>query len=285
MSTPLLTAGVRVPSGPHAPLRLDFDLHALRTVLLSRQGVASLDAGLWDKPGVYVLVGTIAYGEKTEVRVGQSVKLKGRLESHVRSPPIPWWRALAVIRDTTVGFHSAQIGYIEGALADELRARPGIKLFEGKRDADTTLPTYERTALDAFVQTILEALKIVGVSLLSPANEGAEEEEISKPGATHTRVAGTISDLLSAGILSAGDGLEASQKNRTTGETRLARAEVLASGQLRVDGVSYSSPSTALTRGLDVPAGNGWKGWKVAGTSTTLADLRDRLVISAADAV
>ncbi|MGX6446738.1 restriction system modified-DNA reader domain-containing protein [Patulibacter sp. S7RM1-6] len=277
MSTPLLTAGVRVPAGPHAPLRLDFDLHALRTALLSREAVAALDAGVWEKPGVYVLVGGIAYGEKTEVRVGQSVQLKSRLTAHVRTPPIAWWRALAVIRDTTVGFHSAQIRYIEGALADELRARPGVKLFEGQRDADTTLPTYERTALDAFVQTILEALKIVGITLVSPADAGAEEEEISKAGTTHTRVAGTISDLLAAGILSAGDVLEARQKNRATHETRLAQAEVLASGQLRVDGVSYSSPSTALTRGLDISAGNGWIGWKVAGSATTLADLRDRL--------
>ncbi|MBF6618742.1 MAG: hypothetical protein ITG02_00745, partial [Patulibacter sp.] len=59
-------------------------------------------------------------------------------------------------------------------------------------------------------------------------------------------------------------------------EVRVARAEVLASGQLRVGGVAYASPSTALVRELGVSA-NGWKGWKVAGTSTSLADLRARL--------
>ena len=276
MSTPLLTAGVRIPADPHAPLRVDFDLHALRTVLVDRDAVGALDARIWDAPGVYVLIGSIAYGQQTEVRVGQSTKLRSRLSQHVRSPPIAWWRGLAVIRDTTVGFNSAQIRYIEGALADELRARPGVLMFEGQRDADTTLPAYERAALDAFVQTILEALKLVGVSLSSPADAGTAEEEVVRPGGKHTRIGGSISDLLAAGILSAGDELEARQRNRETGEVRVARAEVLASGQLRVGGVAYASPSTALARELGITA-NGWKGWKLAGTSTTLADLRDQI--------
>lgn len=276
MSTPLLTAGVRIPADPHAPLRVDFGLHALQTVLVGREGVASLDARIWDAPGIYVLVGAIAHGRPTEVRVGQSTRLRRRLSEHVGAPPIAWWRALAVIRDTTVGFNSAQIRYIEGALADELRARPGVTLFEGQRDADTTLPAYERAALDAFVQTILEALKLVGISLSSPADVGPDEEEVARPGGKYTRIGGSISDLLAAGILSAGDELEARQKNRETGDVRVARAEVLASGQLRVGGVAYSSPSTALARELGVTA-NGWKGWRLAETSTSLADLRDRL--------
>lgn len=276
MGTPLLTAGVRIPADAHAPLRVDFDLHALRTVLVDRDAVAALDARVWDTAGVYVLVGSIAYGRPTEVRVGQSTKLRGRLTQHVRSPPIAWWRGLAVIRDTTDGFNSAQIRYIEGALADELRALPGVTLFEGQRDADTTLPAYQRAPLDDFVQTILEALKLVGVSLASPADAGTAEEEVVRPGGKYTRIGGSISDLLAAGILSAGDELEARQKNRETGEVRIARAEVLASGQLRVGGVAYSSPSTALARELGVTA-NGWKGWKLADTTTSLADLRDQL--------
>lgn len=276
MSTPLLTAGVRIPAGPNAPLRVDFGLHALHTVLVDREGVAALDARVWDAPGVYVLVGAVSYGRPTEVRVGQSTRLRRRLSEHVGAPPIAWWRALAVIRDTTVGFNSAQIRYIEGALADELRARPGVTLFEGQRDADTTLPAYERAALDAFVQTTLEALKLVGVSLSSPADLGPDEEEVVRPGGKYTRIGGSISDLLAAGILSAGDELEARQRNRETGDRRTVRAEVLASGQLRVGGVAYASPSTALARELGITA-NGWKGWKVAGTSTTLADLRDQL--------
>lgn len=276
MSTPLLTAGVRIPARPDAPLRVDFDLHALHMELVGRDAVSDLDARVWDAAGIYVLVGTIGYGQPTEVRVGQSTRLRSRLGEHVRSPPIAWWRALAVIRDTTVGFNSAQIRYIEGALADELRARPGVTLFEGQRDADTTLPAYERAALDAFVQTILEALKLVGLSLSSPADAGPVEEEVVRPGGKFTRIGGSISDLLAAGILSAGDELETRQRSRESGETRVIRAEVLASGQLRVGGVAYASPSTALARELGITA-NGWKGWRLAGTSTTLADLRDRL--------
>lgn len=283
MAAPLLTAGIGIPAGAHAALRLDFDLHALRAVMVQREGVSLLSADAWERPGVYVLIGSVAYGTPTEVRVGQSVKLRSRLTSHVRKPPIPWWRALAVVRDTTIGFHSAQIRYIEGALADELSARPGVKLFEGQRDADTTLPAYERASLDAFVQTIIEGLKVAGVSLASPANAGSAEEEVAKPDSSHARIPGTVSDLLAAGLLADGDLLEAKQLNRETGELRVAKAEVLASGDLRVDGVSYRSPSTAVTKGLDIPAGNGWKAWKLEGRSTSLADLRDKLDADSSD--
>jgi len=51
---------------------------------------------------------------------------------HWRNPTLEWWRAMVVVRDTTHGFNSAQIGYLEGRLAQELRARPGVDVREGQ---------------------------------------------------------------------------------------------------------------------------------------------------------
>lgn len=180
-----------------------------------------------------------------------------------------WWRAVAVVRDTTAGFDSAQAGYLEGRLAHELAQRPGVVLTEGQRDFDTTVPAYARTHLDAFVETILESLRIVGLDLRSTADVG-EAEEITDE-RTPTKVPGTVADLLAHGFLSAGARLEARRAHRQ------ATAEVLANGSLLVDGVAYRSPSTAAQRGLGVPSANGWKTWKLVGRDITLADLRDRL--------
>jgi hypothetical protein len=275
MSVSLLTAGVQIPSGVDAPLRFDFDLHALRIAMVSREGVRKLDAESWDQPGVYVLLGGVAHGAPLELRVGQAVQLRSRLLQHVRQPPLAWWRAVAVIRDTHAGFNSAEIGYLEGRLASELRERPGVVVVEGKRDHDTTLPTYARTSLDAFVETILEALKVAGLTVASPADEGSSEEETVGP--SPARIPGTVADLLAAGLLSAGDRLEAARTGRATGETKRLEAEVLATGNLLMDGVSYRSPSQAAIKGFEVAAANGWTTWRVAGRQTTLAELRSRL--------
>lgn len=269
MSASLLTAGVQLPRDHAAPIRFDFELHALRVALVNRADVLALSTDEWDQPGVYLLIGPLGAAGPVPVRVGKATGIRTRLKQHRRQPPMDWWRAVAVVRDTTAGFDSAQAGYLEGRLAHELAQRPGVALAEGQRDFDTTVPTYARTHLDAFVETILESLRIVGLDLRSTSDQG-EAEEITDE-RTWTKVPGTVADLVAHGFLSAGAKLEARRAHRH------ATAEILASGSLLVDGVAYRSPSTAAQRGLQVPSANGWKTWKLAGKDITLADLRDRL--------
>lgn len=282
----VLTAGVQIPSSTSAPIRLDFNLHALLVAVVGRDGVAQLGASKeWDAPGFYVLLGGIGGRGPVDVYVGKATSIRARLVQHGARPKLDWWRAVAVVRDTTVGFNSAEVGYLEGKLASELRELPSVNVIEGQVTTDTTLPIEMRTNLDAFVDTALQALKIIGIDLTPATGEQPEEEEVEAPadsgsgGAAPAVIPGTVRDLLAAGLLSPGAQLEASRVNRETGEPRVAHGEVQANGEIlvRETGRAYRSPSKAAQQGLDVVSSNGWRDWTVLGTGTTLAALRDRL--------
>lgn len=272
MAGNVLTASVQVPSDAEAPIRFDFELHALRIGLVAKESIKRLGEE-WRKPGAYVLLGAVGASGKTTLYVGKAVDVRQRLFEHRRNPKLEWWRAMIVVRDTTTGFNSAQIGYLEGRIAQELRARPAVDVREGNTTLDSTIPTVERVPLDAFVETILEALRITGLDLRSEADKGLPSEEPTKGidgGTSRQAVPGTVADLLAAGLLSAGAHLVAQRAGKT------AEAEVTGTGGLLVNGVSYGSPSTAAEQGLDVRSANGWTTWTTP-AGVTLAALRDQL--------
>lgn len=272
MAGSVLTASVQVPSDAEAPIRFDFELHALRVGLVAKQSIERLGEE-WEEPGVYVLLGTVGSSGKTAVYVGKAVDVRQRLFNHRSNPRLEWWRGMIVVRDTTTGFNSAQVGYLEGRLAQELRARPAVDVREGNSTFDSTIPTVERVPLDAFVETVLEALRITGLDLRSEADEGSkgEERERSADGRiSRQTIPGTVADLLAAGLLSPGAKLVCKRAGKS------GEAEVTGSGALIVDGVAYESPSTAAQRALDVQAANGWTTWTTPG-GVALADLRDQL--------
>ena len=76
-----------------------------------------------------------------------------------------WTRAVLVKRDTSHGFTSADIGFLEGHLAAELDGAPGIVLVQGKVDEDLTLPPAATVPLNALVSSIFAVLRLAGVSL------------------------------------------------------------------------------------------------------------------------
>lgn len=265
MSIPVTSAVVQVPGEPGAPVIVDFDVHALRVALVSRDDVLRLPAS-WSVPGVYVLIGALDGRPAAEVYVGKAIKVRDRLGQHRSKPKLSWWRAVAVTRDTTAGFNSAEIGYLEGRLYSELLALPGITLKAEQHDLDTTLPSHLLVQLDAFVPTILAALRLAGLSLWP------EETQKAKSGKKHQQVPGTIADLLAAGLLTVG----ATLTFRRAGKT--AEATVAPDGQLIVAGKAYESPSAAAASALDLKAANGWVSWKLdGGSGPTLADLRAQL--------
>ena len=265
MANPVTPANAQVPSDADAPIVLDFSVHALRIAFVSRRHVLKLPES-WSSPGIYVLLGALGGEGDTEIYVGKAVEVRKRLNHHRTNPKLPWWRAIAVTRDTTAGFNSAEIGYLEGRLYKELVGAPGIDLKADKHDQDTTLPQHLLVQLDAFVPTILAALRLAGVEL--------EEEEaiLEKPeGKTRTIIEGSVPDLLSAGLLAAGATLVFDRAGKH------AEASVTSDGLLVVDGKSYTSPSTAAAKALGLKAANGWKSWRVGPSGPTLADLRAEL--------
>lgn len=248
---------VQIPSDTEAPIIADFVEHALRVAYFDRQHWASLPSSDWDQPGVYVLM---TNDGSNCVYVGQARKLRGRLQQHNNKERLPWRRAVAVKRDTTAGFNTAEIGYLEGRIAAELNALHQITVIEGQTSGDETLPKHMMISLDAFVKSILGALRLAGldISRSNPQTLLEDEEPApnSKPSSKPNKPV-TVADLVSSGLLQAGHALFLSQAGKE------AEGSVTADGEIIVRGVSFKSPSAAAKFVLEGQASNGWMTWKV----------------------
>lgn len=257
---------VQIPSDTEAPIIADFVEHALRVAYFDRHHWASLPSSDWDAPGVYVLMTSDG---SNRVYVGQARKLRGRLQQHNNKEKLPWRRALAVKRDTTAGFNTAEIGYLEGRIAAELNALHQITVVEGQTSGDETLPKHMMISLDAFVKSILGALRLAGldISRSNPQTEAEDEAPaFTSNSSTRPSKVATVADLVSSGLLQAGHALFLSQAGRE------AEGSVTADGEIIVRGVSYKSPSTAAAKALELQSSNGWTTWKVGSPSGSPLD-------------
>lgn len=95
---------------------INLDAPALRVAFVAREHLGHLPQD-WARPGVYVLLASVGASEKTQVYVGKAIRVRDRFLTHRRKPPVPWWRAVAITQDTTNGFNSAEIGYLEGRIS------------------------------------------------------------------------------------------------------------------------------------------------------------------------
>lgn len=248
---------VQIPSDTEAPIIADFVEHALRVAYFDRQHWAALPSSDWDQPGVYVLM---TNDGSNRVYVGQARKLRGRLQQHNNKEKLPWRRALAVKRDTTAGFNTAEMGYLEGRIAAELNALHQITVVEGQTSGDETLPKHMMISLDAFVKSILGALRLAGldISRSNPQTLIEDEDPVpnSNPSGKPSKTV-TVADLVSSGLLQAGHALFLSQAGKK------AEGSVTADGEIIVRGVSFKSPSAAAKFVLEGQASNGWMTWKI----------------------
>lgn len=275
MSSQVIPVNVQVPSDPTGPVIADLTVEALRVAYVARRDIERLPEGEWGVPGIYVLLTDDGSGK---VYVGQAVHVRKRLFQHRGKPKLGWSRAVAIKRDTTHGFNSAEIGYLEGRLAAEIGAIPGVNVVEGLKSHDTTLPSHHMLALDALLPGVFAALRLAGMDLLKDADVPDTLAAEIGSGKSHTIIPGTVADLVGAGLLRAGAELRLSQGGR------LARATVSTSGELIVDGVAYASPSKAAATALGLQSSNGWTTWHVDDLSgPTLAQLRAKLRQSVGD--
>ncbi|ACQ78766.1 hypothetical protein Bcav_0503 [Beutenbergia cavernae DSM 12333] len=265
----VIPVNVQIPSASTAPVVADFVSHALRVAYAARRDVDRLTPEEWGVPGIYVL---LTDDGTHQLYVGQAVDLRRRLLHHPSRPKLAWSRVVAIKRDTSHGFNSAEIGYLEGRVAAELAAIPGVAVIEGKRDQDTTLPPHMLLSLDELLASVLAALRLAGVD----THKEADELERTSPRGTRRKSPiakrGTVADLLAAGLLRAGAEVHLSQGGRAASGT------VTTSGEIIVAGVAYASPSTAAQQALGLRSSNGWTTWRVGDLrGPTLDALRDRL--------
>lgn len=256
---------VQVPSSPEGPVVADFVEHAIRAAYVNRVHLKTLPE-TWHETGVYVLLTDDGTGR---IYVGKAVDLRKRLQEHARREKLPWTRAIAMKRDTTHGFNSAEIGYLEGRLAAEAEAVAGLTVVKGKSDSDTTLPPHMMLSLDALITSMLAAIRLAGIDISKDEEDAEPVDDAAKNKRSHKSIPGTVADLVSAGLLAAGEKLELQQ-----GAVR-AQGSVTTDGAIVVSNVAYSSPSLAAAKALGLQSSNGWTTWHVGSLSgPTLDSLR-----------
>lgn len=263
-----LPLAVLLSEGPAAPALIYDTAGALVMAVVDRAAVAALAAD-WDAPGVYVLLdrheGDGSYG----CYVGKAPGgVRTRLTQHLKGRD-HWHRALLIRRDTTFGFNSAQVGWLEGRLYDVLDAAADTRLHNGNRPRDETLPPYERVALEPIIAPIRRVLRLLGYDSDTP-----DDQAVRSPSRTRSsRFYGiTVKHLLDASLLTAGE------KLTSTNGIWPASAIIAADGGVEYDGITYPSPSKAASAVKNGMAANGWDFWAVDRSTgaTTLATMRSR---------
>ncbi len=251
----VVPVNVQVPADANAPVIADFVEHAIRVAYVHRRDVVRLPESDWAAPGVYVLLTDDGSGH---AYVGKAVKLRDRLLQHRAAPKLEWTRAVILKRDTSHGFNSAEIGYLEGRLSSELGAVNNLNVIKGKTDQDATLPRHMLLSLDAMLPTMVAAMRLAGIDVQKEGDSAGDHGPRSiSSGRTNAVIPGTVADLLAAGLLHAGVELHLSQGGR------LGSGKVTTNGEVIVNGVAYSSPSKAAAVALGLQSSNGWDAWHV----------------------
>ena len=258
-----------IPQSPGDPIVIYNDQAALRMAVVNKEAIALLDAD-WEQPGVYLLLYPIGEDGLFEVYVGKASTggLRSRMMTH-KNVKSGWIRALLITRDTTYGYNSAHVGWLEGRLLSLVKAAARAKVVNGNQPGTENLPAFDRATLELAIGPIRQVMRLLGYSL-EPEDEQAPVK-ISAPKHYHGV---KIADLMEAGLLSAGTTLEFTWTGYTD-----KHATVQPDGQLLLDGVPYATPSAAGTAVRD-GAVNGWEYWAVRDENkdlVSLAELRAKL--------
>jgi len=282
---------VLVPQSVAEPITIYEPHAALIFAIVERDHALTLGEE-WEGPGAYILLDPPATDGSYGCYVGKATTgVRVRLSEHLRTKQY-WRRALAIRRDTTHGFNSAQVAWLEGRLYDLLADAPKARLHNGNRPSDETLPPYEKAMLEGAVHPIERALRVMGCDTSSgtrtapgrtvqaatvphsvpvtpmPPTESRTPVERSRTGKYNGISLRTLAD---AGLLQPG------WRIRSKVAKWPAEGVVVVGGALEVDDQPWTNPSP-LANTITGSSTNGWIFWEVQTPSgpVTLSDLRDR---------
>ncbi|MFC7497069.1 MULTISPECIES: hypothetical protein [unclassified Nocardioides] len=253
-----------------------FDQHAaLRFAIVERDYALRISIEEWDRPGVYVLLDPPATDGSWGCYVGKApAGVRTRLRDHLKNKD-HWRRAVLVQRDTTFGFNSAQVAWLEGRLYDLLDAAEDARLHNGNRPSDETLPPFERASLEAAIVPISRVLRLIGYDPVT-ADDSGTVSTTTKASRTSRFVGISVKHIIDAGFLAAGTSLVSANS------VWPANGSANADGTITFDGTAYPTPSAAAAAVKGTGAVNGWDFWAIedAAGRTTLATLRARYLDS-----
>ena len=237
-----------VAQNPGDPTMIYDDHAALCMAVVERAGASHLSMA-WDIPGVYILLDPGSADGSWGCYVGKApAGLRSRLLTHVKEKDY-WSRALLICRDTSVGFNSAQVGWLEGRLYDLLKSSTDGALHNGPRPSDETLPVYERATLESCVLPIRRALRLLGYD---PSAPGDGPPVASKHSKTFFGV--KLAQLVDERIVSPGAQLISINSGWP------ATATVNDDGSVTFGDSSYATLSAAASAVTGGPV-NGWEFW------------------------
>ena len=249
-----------------------FDAHAALRLALVERDAAHLIGTDWDQPGVYLLLDLPDSDGRWGCYVGKApAGIRPRLLNHLRNKD-HWRRALLIQRDTTHGFHSAQVAWLEGRLYDLLDAAEDARLHNGNRPSDETLPSFERSVLEAAVLPIRRVLRLIGYDPATGDDTGTTATT-TRPRRTSRFYGITLKQVIDGGFLSPGTGLV------STNAAWPGTGVVHDDGTIEVLGTPHPTPSAAANAAKGgVGTANGWDYWAIEEPSgkVTLATLRAR---------
>ena len=256
-----------IPEAVGTPILID-DKQAALSIAVIERGNAPLLDDRWDRPGVYCLLDPVQVDSTFGAYLGQATSLRSRVRQHELDKKT-WVRALLVRRDTTYGFTSADIGWLEGALWALVGASErGIPLNK-VTPIDDTLPPHDRAVLDTFLFPIRRILRLIGYSF-EPAGE-----TITHTAKSRTNYNVTLADLIKSGLLSVGQTLAFTYPGLSASATLTTDARML------VDGEVHDTPSGAAQKLRGGPT-NGWAYWAIVGPTgaptKSIAELRQQLL-------
>lgn len=259
---------VLVPETTGASIDVFVEHAALKLAVVDRAGAHLLGAE-WDAPGMYLLLDRHADDGTWGAYVGKApAGIKSRLGSHLRTKD-HWYRALLIRRDTTQGFNSAQVGWLEGRLYEMLALADDAVLHNGNRPGDETLPPYDRQMLELVVLPVTRVLRMIGHDPATPDDQSPKPR--SRKSSTTYGV--TLAQLVDAGLIAADAELI------STNGAWPAQAAVVGGNAIKMGSVTYDTPSAAACA-VKGGAANGWEFWGVVTSEgpVKLAVLRARIL-------
>lgn len=265
-----LPVTVLIPESVGEPVVIYESHAALRVTIVERDGAHLLSSD-YDAPGAYILLDLPDADGSWGCYAGKApAGLRPRLMSHLRNKD-HWRRAVLIQKDTTFGFNSAQVAWLEGRLYDLLDAAEDARLHNGNRPSDETLPPFERTVLEASVLPIRRILRLIGYDPAS-ADDSGTVATVTKARRASRFYGITLKQVIAEGHLAPGTQVV------STNAVWPATGVVNDDGTLTVADSTYPTPSAAASAVKKGGAANGWDFWAMedAGGKTTLATLRAR---------
>lgn len=258
-----------VPNRSDEPIAINVTHSGLRMVLVHREAVRRL-GDEWRVLGLYFLLGPDPNApDRYLAYIGEVGKRNLLLRVTEHAAQKDWWnRALLVASDSTAGFNSAEIGWLEGRFYDVLNNAVAATVKNKGRPGDDSILPLDRAVLEKYVEPTIAALRAVGAP-----PDTADQKPIPKH-QKRARYDGSVGELVANGLLKAGTLLTPLRGHLE--DTAL----VLPNGRLEVKGVGYDSPSGAAAAVTGNKAEAGWDFWGAPsgdGRFVALHELRLRL--------